>query len=96
MNNPQPATGEQVKAAMIAADIRRVDHHNCSGCGVMVFYFRVGEQLFFDPGCGCTRGRFEPRSWQSAAEWINMQSDPRWRDEIAASFGFPTRDKPDA
>ena len=34
----------------------RIPHHTCGLCGVMVAYQFVGEQLFFDPSCGCTSG----------------------------------------
>jgi hypothetical protein len=70
-------TGEQVKQAMIAAKIRKVDHHDCGVCGYMTRYLRDGEDLYFDAGCYCTYGSEPaPRSWDSAAEWINMQSQP--------------------
>lgn len=81
-------TGEQVKEAMIAANITYVPHHECGGCGCMVSYQREGEQLIFDPRCGCTSlGYVEPRSWQSAADWINMQSNPDAKQNIAKRFG---------
>lgn len=82
-------TGEQVKDAMIAANITHVDHHDCGGCGEMVFYSREGEHLFFNPGCGCSWSPAEPRSWQSAADWINMQSNAEWRSKLRAAFGLP-------
>jgi len=81
-------TGEQVKAAMIAANITRVDHHDCGGCGEMVFYSREGENLFFNPGCGCSWSQAEPRTWDSAADWINMQSSAEWRNKLRERFGL--------
>lgn len=81
-------TGEQVKEAMIAKNITYVPHHNCGGCGEMIFYSREGEQLSFNPGCGCSWSPPEPRSWDDPAYWINMQSEDHWRVDIAARFGL--------
>ena len=82
-------TGEQVSVSMIKANITHVDHHNCGGCGEMVFYSREGDYLFFHPGCGCgRRSDAEPRDWSDAANWINMQNMPEWREKIAARFGM--------
>lgn len=85
-------TGDQVHAAMVAANITHVDHHDCGGCGTMVFYSRQGDQLFFNPRCDCSPGWSppEPRDWSDAADWINMQSRPEWRNKLRAAFGLPT------
>lgn len=85
-------TGEQVKAAMIAANITHVDHHDCGGCGYMTRYLREGDALLFDSGCYCgMRGveNLQSREWQSAADWINMQSNAEWRNKLRAAFGLP-------
>jgi hypothetical protein len=80
--------GERVKEAMIAANIAFVDHHDCAICGGMVYYVRQGDLLYFDPHCGCGgSGPLEPRSWQDAADWINMQT-PEWQATIAKQFGI--------
>jgi hypothetical protein len=84
-------TGEQVREAAIKAGITRVDHHDCGGCGYMCTYRIVGGQIYFDPGCDCSRfgpSPMEPVEWESAARWINMQSQPKIRAEIAAKFGL--------
>ena len=82
-------TGEMVKQAMIEKNITAVDHHDCGGCGVMVRYYREGEQLYFDPSCGCSSlGGPEPRDWDNAANWINMQSREENAEEIALRFGI--------
>ncbi len=83
-------TGEEVKAAMIAANITHVDHHDCGGCFEMVFYSREGKHLFFNPRCGCSSGWSppEPRDWSDAADWINMQSSTEWRNKLRARFGL--------
>jgi len=83
-------TGEQVKAAMIAANIERVDHHACSFCGYMTNYTRSGETLVFDAGCDCGPGHHRsPRSWESVADWINMQDRPDVIKRLRESFGLP-------
>jgi hypothetical protein len=81
-------TGEQVKAAVAKAGITRIDHHECGICGHMVFYVVNGDQLFFAPACGCSWSPMEPRSWDSAADFINMQSRPDIAAKIAAGFGL--------
>lgn len=83
-------TGEQVKNAVIAANIDTVNHHECSICGCMVRYIINDGDLFFDPSCFCSTWAtgYEPRTWDSAADWINMQSNENWRIEIAKRFGI--------
>jgi hypothetical protein len=83
-------TGEQVKAATLAAGIVQIDHHECFGCGFMVSYSVINEKLFFNPACYCNRywSPPEPRSWDSAAEWINMQKIPAVKKRIAETFGI--------
>jgi hypothetical protein len=84
-------TGEQVREAAMKAGITRIDHHDCGGCGYMCNYQIVRGQLYFDPGCDCSRygpAQIEPREWESAARWINMQSRPEIRAKIAANFGL--------
>lgn len=86
-------TGEQVRAAVQKANIQQVEHHDCSICGYMTRYLIKGDQLYFDPGCDCgVRRTPEPRTWASAAEWINMQQRTgKWGDvgaKIAAKFGL--------
>jgi len=80
-------TGEQVRDAMAAADITRVDHHDCGICGEMVFYSREGSRLFFNSGCGCGSSPARGVEWQSAADFINNQNE-HWRNELYARFGL--------
>lgn len=81
-------TADEVKTAMIAEGIESVDHHDCALCRGMVGYVREGEELFFDPHCGCAGdGPLEPRSWQEVADWINTQNS-EWQIKIAAKFGL--------
>ena len=81
-------TGEQVKEAMKANNITFVEHHNCSLCGYMTNYFVDDDELFFDPGCDCRHSYPERRDFQSAADWINMQTNPEIKAKIAARFGI--------
>jgi hypothetical protein len=91
-------TGKQVRDAMIAANITSVDHHECGGCYSRVFYSREGEQLFFNPRCGCTSGWTppEPRPWSDAADWINMQTNEGMRQKLRAAFGLAAAGKGEA
>lgn len=84
-------TGEQVKAAALSARIAIVPSRDCSLCGYMCSYvIRDDGNLYYDPGCYCTnrRGGREPRSWDDAANWINIQSDDDQREKIMRRFGF--------
>ena len=81
-------TADQVRDAMIAAQIDRVEHHDCSICGYSCAYFRQDDQLYFDPGCRCSSGSVRLSSWQDAADWINMQSKESAAEVIAARFGL--------
>ena len=83
-------TGEQVKAAMIAGNITRVNHHPCGLCGYMTAYVREDENLSFDSGCDCTyqAGGLLPRRWEDAADWIEMQSTPETKSRLMQEFGL--------
>lgn len=82
-------TPDEVRAACIAANITRIDHHDCAACGSWVFYSVEAENLFFNPACDCGGYRRwpEPREWLSASDWINMQDD-EGRPKTAAKFGI--------
>jgi hypothetical protein len=63
----------------------RLDHHDCGGCGYMTAYIFDGPNVLFDPGCYCSRygpSPMEPRSYESIAEWLAMQSSDEIRDRI--------------
>lgn len=86
MNN---VTADEVKTAMIAANISKVDCRNCSLCGATLRYYRDSESLYFDSGCRCTSiNEWQSRSWQSVADWINGQHNDQSKIEIAARFGL--------
>lgn len=81
-------TAEEVKQACLDKDITSVDHHKCSLCDVMVRYIVLDGELYFDSSCGCTSlGCPEPKPWEDAANWINMQSKPEIKKELALAFG---------
>jgi len=82
--------GEQVKTAAMTANIRTIEHHSCAICGYMTRYIHDDGRLFFDAGCYCgrTMSNLEPRSWDEAANWINMQSNEAVRVNIARRFGI--------
>ncbi|HWV44070.1 hypothetical protein [Pseudorhodoplanes sp.] len=82
-------TAEQVKAAVEAAGITRIEHHDCGMCGYMTAYLVEDGKLYFDPGCDCRwAGAPEPRDWRDAADWINMQSQPDIKARLAKAFGI--------
>jgi len=82
-------TGTQVKEGMENANISEVEHHRCGLCNYKTRYVRKGEELYFDSGCDCThRYNLEPRSWDSAADWINMQSNTEIKTKLAQMFGL--------
>ncbi len=83
-------TGEQVCAAVAAAGIEFIEHHDCSICGVKVGY-RVIEGLpYFDSACGCTSWYSEPslREWDTVAWWINTQESRAARVELLRRVGI--------
>ena len=84
----QKVTGEQLKEAMIKAGIIEVNHHQCGICNEWTYYFRVKENIYFNSGCGCCNSKPQGRSWDSVAEWVNQQSNDRWKIELAAKFGL--------
>jgi len=81
-------TGEQVMAAVVSAGLDYIDHHDCGICGSSVFYSVVDGNLYFNPGCGCSWSPPEQRTWESAADWINMQDNDSVRTKIKAKFGM--------
>ena len=63
----------------------------------MAYHVRAGD-LYFDPTCYCSRTSRYPvqagfRSWQDAADWINMQEDETARAEIMQKFGLTVTQK---
>lgn len=81
-------TGEQVRAAAMAAGITHIPHHECGCCGELVFYTVYDGDLYFNPACGCSWSLAEPRTWDSAANWINMQTNEDVRVRLMAKFGM--------
>lgn len=84
-------TAEEVKDACAKAGITRIDHHDCGGCHYMCNYQIIDGKLYFDPGCDCPRyGRasIEPRGWDDASNWINMQHKDEYKIMVAAKFGL--------
>lgn len=82
-------TPAEVKQAIQAAGINRVDCRECSFCGYPLAYYIRGEEVFFDPGCDCSSGgRFERRDWSDLADWLNMQTNPEWQAKLRQRMGF--------
>lgn len=80
-------TGNEVKTAVLAANLTRISHHECGICGVMVGYEVRGEELYFDSGCDCSGGsNLRHCDWEDAAHWINMQSNEEARANLKARF----------
>lgn len=83
-------TANEVQKAVIDNNINVIPHHECAICGEWVAYEVYNKQLFFNSNCGCS-SFWSPVilcSWQDAADFINMQSNPRVRVEIASLFGL--------
>jgi len=82
-------TAEEVKKAVQDKDIKTIDHHNCGLCHIMTKYIIEGDKIFFDPSCDCCSSRgMEERSWQEAADFINMQSNLEIKNKLAKTFGL--------
>lgn len=68
-------TGQQVKDAMIAANIVWVESHRCCFCSTPVGWERQGDKLLYQSSCDCCSWHPpEPRDWDDAAHHINMQT----------------------
>lgn len=82
-------TEEEVKESILKNKIKKIEHHACSICGVMVYYEIHNEQLYFDSGCGCSNYSFkEPRCWSSISNWINMQKNEKYKNELLNKIGL--------
>ncbi len=82
-------TAAQLKAAAFGAGKTRIEHHECTFCHYPCAYLIAGEVLYFDAGCDCGISTPpEAREWQSAADWVNMQSTPEGQARVAARFGL--------
>ena len=83
-------TAEQVRDAALAANVTSVPSHPCSFCGHLVGYRIIDGELWYDSGCECVYNpdSLQRRSWQAAADYINMQTSLEWRNKIAAQFGL--------
>jgi len=77
-------TAEQVKQAVMDAEIAYIPHHECGFCKCEVYYSVIDGNLFFNPSCGCASEPPRPCDWQEAADWINMQSN----DNLLERFGL--------
>ena len=88
-----PVTADQVKEAVAKAGLTKIDHHDCSLCGVMTCYTVRDGELFFNSACGCSYSPPRHCSWDEAADYINMQTrkSEKWGDvgaRIAKQFGI--------
>jgi hypothetical protein len=81
-------TADEVHKSVIENNISIVNHHDCCICGVWVKYMVVDGCLFFNASCGCSTRAPDPRKWDDAADWINMQSNPENKKSIAKQFGI--------
>lgn len=86
---------KEVKDAAMAAGLRWVPHHDCGLCSKEVGWRITPEgQLFFDGRCGCVLiYPMQPRTWQQAADDINMKTTAKWFLESARRFGLDASDR---
>jgi hypothetical protein len=74
----------------------KVIDHNCSFCQHPVgWVIHEDGSLFYDSGCSCSSSYHapEPRTWQSAADSINVQSVARHFVYMAALWGLVAVEK---
>jgi hypothetical protein len=83
-------TGRQIKEAMIANKITKVDYHQCPHCDWRLHFLRKGNRLFFDSGCKCTRkaSLLRRENWDALAKWINLESNQQAKARLLQSVGF--------
>jgi hypothetical protein len=80
-------TVQELQESCRAKDIWYVNHHECGCCGEWTRYL-IDAQVLYDSSCGCSSSRPTPRSWDEVAEFVNMQSRPEIKKEIALRFGI--------
>lgn len=85
-------TGDQVREAMIASDIKYAHARNCSLCDAPLFFRREGDRIFWSGDCDCTTygSGLQERSWDEIAAWINMQTSPEASRSLCEMFGIKT------
>jgi len=82
-------TAEQLRMAATMTGVQSIDHHKCSICNTMTHYLIRGDEIFFDASCNCSVGvGWQRRTWNDAADWVNMQKDVATQMEIAELFGL--------
>lgn len=83
-------THDEVRDAVAAAGITRIDHHKCSLCGIMTFYSVNHGKLFFSSSCDCPRywSELSELPWSDASNWINTQDNDVSKATLAIAFGI--------
>lgn len=84
-------TGDELKAAMIEKGLTYVAFSDCSLCGYQTNFQRRGQDLYFDAGCHCIAGPLSPRSWEHAAQVINVQEDSPFGIKLKQGFGLAVK-----
>lgn len=79
-------SAEWVRDQVRSANAYKLDHHECSLCGVMVRYgFNppgTEPEVYFRSMCGCSYSPDRPATWDDVADWLNMQSSDEIRERI--------------
>ena len=78
----------RLKDSCVKNNIYRIPHHECSICGHMVQYEVYREELFFNSSCECVSSNVSKRTWEDAAEWVEMQSNEDAKKRILKVFGL--------
>jgi hypothetical protein len=75
-------TGDELKAHMVARNLRKVRLAPCQTCSFVRYYIRVtergGESLYYTPECSCRWRPTELISWDAAA--VAIDADPTLRE----------------
>lgn len=89
-------TAEELKQACHKHKIERVNVRQCSICNGWIGYVISGDSIAFDSGCDCVSyGGWMARTWQDAAECVNMQTDFEVKKTLAAKFGVDLEKQPE-
>jgi len=79
---------EEFKQKAIENKIRQWVVRDCSICGYQLKYIFYDDKVTFDPGCYCTSGREQTRTWDDISGYYNMQTNKNVIKEMDEFWGF--------
>lgn len=78
-------TSEELKEQAKKIGLKKWKVHECSMCGYPCGYIIESERISYDPGCYCSGGYVEERTWQDLADQYN-RNQPERNKQINQSY----------